>query len=92
MNLAIIGIVGNTLYFEPFYAGDNEHDAVLSNDEKESFLENGVKEFPNYIHIQARLFGKTYEEFMDMCDNWHREEKIRKNTPTIPREKSELPF
>lgn len=70
MQVTLIGIIGNTLYIAPMYGGDNEHTAIVSKSEKTDLIERGVKELPNRDHVDAYLYGKTYEEFLEMLENW----------------------
>ena len=56
--LEIIGIIGNTIYFAPFYGGDHIHDATLSRFEKRSFIDEGIKEYESYSEIEEIAFPK----------------------------------
>jgi hypothetical protein len=66
METTILGIVGNRMYLAPFYGGDNDHCFTITNYEKKDLLERGVKEYPSYDYIEAKLYGKTYEEYLEM--------------------------
>jgi len=65
----LIGIFGNTLYIEPFYAGDHEHQATISNQTKVELIERGVKEYLSYDYIEAILHGLSYEDYLIMLEN-----------------------
>lgn len=79
----IIGIVGNVLYIEPFYAGDHAHEAVISNETKKDLLERGVVEYPNYDYVLAILHGLSYEDYLEM---------MSRPTETTEKGDSNLPF
>lgn len=56
----VFGIVGNILYIEPFYAGDNIHTASISNSEKSDFSFIGVKEYKSQEELE-----KDYWSYLD---------------------------
>lgn len=64
----LIGIIGNTLYIEPFYVGDHAHEATISNQTKVELIERGVKEYLSYDYIEAILHGLRYEDYLIMLE------------------------
>jgi|688.fasta_scaffold1484068_1 hypothetical protein len=79
----ILGIVGNYMYIAPFYAGDNDHHFYISNFQKSDLLERNVKEYPSYQHIEALLYNLTYEEYLDMLNQWEQEKNISEKSQEI---------
>lgn len=89
METKLLGIVDNMLYISPFYGGDSVHAAYVDNSTKQDLLEIGIKEFPNYDHIEAILYGVSYEEY---CDGRSRiKKRILSKEPKQTNE-SDLPF
>lgn len=70
----LIGIIGNTLYIKPFYAGDHAHQATLSDWVKDDLIDRGVPVLPDYDHIEAFLYEMTYEEFLEQKIVWAEQE------------------
>lgn len=48
----VFGIVGNILYIEPFYAGDNLHKATLDKYQKKDFIHAQVKEYETQKELE----------------------------------------
>jgi len=48
----VFGIVGNTLYIEPFYGGDNMHTATISKQEKWQLKYSKVKEYETVKELE----------------------------------------
>jgi len=89
----LLGIIGNTLYIEPFYGGDHEHTATISDSVKDDLIERGVPVFPDYEHIEALLYGMTHEEFVKQKIVWAEHEAERKaKAETEAQDSGELPF
>lgn len=57
MKTTILGIVGNTMYLEPFYGGDHIHEFTITDSQKEELLERGVQEYSSYQEIEDQLTG-----------------------------------
>jgi len=89
--MKLLGIVNNTLYIAPFYGGDYEHVATITEFVKSDLIERGVPEFPNYEHIEALLLGMTHEEYVEKQRVWAEMEAARKSDESLSG-KSELPF
>lgn len=85
----LIGIIGNTLYIEPFYGGDHEHTATLSDYVKNDLIERGVPVFPNYDYIEAFLYGMTYEEYIEQKIVWEENDKLKESQDL---DSGDLPF
>jgi hypothetical protein len=95
--MKVLGIVNNTLYIAPFYGGDHDHSATITEFVKSDLIERGVPEFPSYDHIEALLLGMTHEEYVEkrrVCAEMM--EAARKSDESSSNEslsgKSELPF
>lgn len=86
----LIGIIGNTLYIEPFYGGDHAHEATISDYVKNDLIERGVPVFPNYDYIEAFLYGMTYEEYIKQLIVWEENETELKESQDLNSEN--LPF
>ena len=89
METELLGIVDNMLYISPFYGGDHAHEAFIDNPTKRDLLERGVKEFPSYDHIEAILYGLSYEEYCDWRNRL--KERLLSKEPKQTNE-SDLPF
>jgi len=70
MEANIIGIVDNTMYLAPFFGGDHDHSVIITDYVKKDLIERGVSVFPNYTHIEAYLYGMSYEEFVAQQIIW----------------------
>lgn len=94
MQLSIMGIVGRTMFVEPFYGGDNIHEFPIPDGEYQDLLDAGVAVYPNRDHIDCQVYGKTYEEYLEMCENWEKqaqENRMARNSRT-EQESTDLPF
>jgi len=65
METTILGIIGDQMILAPLYGGDNEHSYTISKNEKDDLIRVGVKEYTDYDYIDAQVYGKTYEEYME---------------------------
>ena len=89
----LIGIIGNTLYIEPFYAGDHSHQATLSDWVKDDLIERGVPVLPDYDHIESFLYGMTHEDFVKQKIVWAQYEAEREaEDEGKSKDSGDLPF
>lgn len=56
----VFGIVGNTLYIEPFYAGDNLHKSTLDKYQEKDFIYSKVKEY-----VTEKELEEDYWSYLD---------------------------
>ena len=60
-DVSIIGIVDNYIYIAPLFGGDNIHEAHVSDFEKWSLLEQGVKKYSDIFFIYLANHGDCTE-------------------------------
>ena len=92
MSNGIIGIIGNSLFLEPFYAGDHEHCAQISDMTKDDLIDRGIPVFPNYDYIEAHLYGISYEELLNRRVDWETQRLRDLEEHVSQEDNSELPF
>jgi hypothetical protein len=51
-DVIIIGIVGNTLYFAPFYGGDHIHKAEVSKWERKDWVDSDIADYSSSYFIE----------------------------------------
>lgn len=90
MQVTILGIIDNTVYIQPFYAGDHAHQLIVTSCEKADFIKHGAVEYPSYDYIEAQLYGKTYDEYMEYIAEMNREYAKLPESQEV--EDSPLPF
>lgn len=56
--LNAIGLVKNTVYIKPFYAGDFIHELTISRFDREEFLREGIKEYPHEFYLYLEYEGR----------------------------------
>ena len=71
--LGIIGIIGNTLYIQGFYAGDNYHQLIIPEHELDAFIDNKVPVYDNISYIECQEHGMTYDQFMEYLEQYNKE-------------------
>lgn len=57
MNTIFIGIVNNTLFIAPFYAGDHIHEATITECTKSDFIAQGIVEFDNKKELESSYWS-----------------------------------
>jgi len=95
MELTTICIIDMTLYVEPFYGGDHQHEYILDKFSKNELLEQGVPEWTNHDMIDAHFYNMPLEEYYEMLKTQAiNEEEERLNAlKHLPEEHdSDLPF
>lgn len=60
METTIIGLIDNTLYLHPFYAGDHIHQATVSDTVKSDLIERDVRVFTSYREIEEYVMDQIY--------------------------------
>jgi hypothetical protein len=69
METRILGIVGNVLFIQGFYAGDHMHTLIVPEHELEDFIYHGVPVYENRHHIDCQEHGMTYDEYMEYVND-----------------------
>lgn len=92
MQVTILGIVGDTIYIEPFYAGDYAHELTISKYEKADFIKHGAVEYPSYSHIEAQLHGMSHDEYIKYVDAMRQREEFMLSIELVKADDNSLPF
>lgn len=71
METRILGIVGNTLYIQGFYAGDHYHQLLIPSHEKADFIHHGIPVYDNINYIECQGHGMEYDQFMDYLEKYN---------------------
>ena len=74
METRILGIVGNILYIEEFYAGDHFHQLYIPEHELDAFINSGrIPIYDNIDYIHCQTHGMTYDQYMLYLEQYNKE-------------------
>jgi hypothetical protein len=73
METRILGIVGNTLYIQGFYAGDHFHQLIIPKHELDAFIDSGIPVYDNINYIECQEHGMTYDQYMEYLEQYNKE-------------------
>jgi len=76
METRILGIVGNFLYIQGFYAGDHYHELIIPTYQREIFIERGVPVYDSIDYIECQAHGMEYDQYIDYLNNYNIQEDI----------------
>jgi hypothetical protein len=87
METRILGIVGNILFIQGFYAGDNYHELIIPTYEIDVFIESGIPVYDNIGYIECQVHGMEYDQYIDYVNNYN-----TSSSEFISEPEGELPF
>jgi hypothetical protein len=73
METRILGIVGNTLYIQGFYAGDHFHQLYIPEHELNAFIDSEIPVYDNINYIHCQTHGMTYDQYMEYLEQYNKE-------------------
>lgn len=74
METRILGIIGNAVYIQGFYAGDNYHQLLIPAHELNSFIDSGrIPIYDNIDYIECQTHGMTYDQYMEYLERYNEE-------------------
>jgi hypothetical protein len=73
METRILGIVGNTLYIQGFYAGDNSHQLFIPEYELQAFIDAGIPVYDDIDYIYCQEHGMTYDQYKEYLNKYNKE-------------------
>ena len=65
METRILGIIGNAVYIQGFYAGDHHHQLFVTDYELQAFIDAGIPVYDDIDYIYCQEHGMTYDQYME---------------------------
>ena len=68
MGTRILGIIGNAVYIQGFYAGDYYHQLLIPAHELQAFIDAGIPVYDDIDYIECQTHGMTYDQYMEYLE------------------------